>query len=311
MSLTATGSIRAERLTISLGDQAQAPALVYDLDLHVRPGECVGLVGESGSGKSITGLAMMNLLPSPLHVRSGSVHFGERDLSGMSDKQLREIRGSEISMIFQDPSAALNPTRTIRKQLRDVVLAHRAVSTAEADKLALDALHSVGFPEPEQRYNAFPFQLSGGLKQRVCIAMALACTPQFVIADEPTTNLDVSVQAGILGLIRERIDTDGFGCLFVSHDLGVISEVADRVVVMYAGEIVESGTVADIINTPAHAYTRGLIAAAPTMQSSQDQPLQPYTAERPAMSVTRPPSELVPVDGSETHMVRVLLKENA
>lgn len=299
-------TIAARGLTISLGIDPTAPAPVYDLDLEVQPGECVGLVGESGSGKSLTGLAMMGLLPSGLGVRSGAVQFQGKNLSGLSDRELRMLRGAEISMIFQDPSAALNPTRTVRKQLRDVILAHENVSSAQAEQRALEALRLVGFPDPEQRFNVFPFQLSGGLKQRVCIAMALACQPRLLVADEPTTNLDVSVQSGILQLIRKRIDTDGFGCLFVSHDLGVISEVADRVVVMYAGQIIESGSVADIINRPAHAYTRGLIAAAPTMDSTQSNPLRPYGAERPVMRATRPASRMVAVNGSETHQVRVL-----
>ncbi|MGB4135291.1 MAG: ABC transporter ATP-binding protein [Microbacterium sp.] len=306
--MTPAGSapiIEAQGLTISLGGEATSAAMVYDVGLAIQPGECVGLVGESGSGKSLTGLALMGLLPAALAVRSGAVRFQGRDIATLEAQELRALRGSEISMIFQDPSAALNPTRTVRKQLRDVVLAHRDVSRAEADRRVLNALRSVGFPEPEQRYNAFPFQLSGGLKQRVCIAMALACEPRVVIADEPTTNLDVSVQAGILELIRHRIDTDGFGCLFVSHDLGVISEVADRVVVMYSGEIVETGTVADVINEPEHPYTRALIAAAPTMESSQSNPLRPYSAPRPPLSATRPSSEMRPVRGSSTHFVRV------
>lgn len=308
---TITPTMRARGLTVALGEGPAAPALVYDLDLEIRPGECVGLVGESGSGKSLTGLAMMGLLPPALHVRSGSVQFRDRDVSTLSARELRALRGADISMIFQDPSAALSPTRTVRKQLCDVILAHEDVTHKGAEQRAIEALRSVGFPDPETRFNAFPFQLSGGLKQRVCIAMALACEPRLVIADEPTTNLDVSVQAGILRLIRHRIDTDGFGCLFVSHDLGVISEVADRVVVMYAGQVVEAGTVADILNEPAHPYTQGLIAAAPTMDSSQANPLRPYTAARPAMSPTRPPSHMEPVGASTTHTVRVAEEEGS
>lgn len=304
--MTAQPTIRVRDLTISMGQAPTAPALVYDVSLAVRPGECIGLVGESGSGKSLTGLSMMRLLPEGLVIRSGAIEFDGTDLDALSTAELRRLRGSSISMIFQDPSAALNPTRTVRKQLVDVIHTHEALSRTEADRRVIDVLESVGFPDAAQRYNAFPFQLSGGLKQRVCIAMALACRPRLVIADEPTTNLDVSVQAGILQLIRHRIDTDGFGCLFVSHDLGVIAEVADRVLVMYAGQVVEAGTVPDILDNPAHPYTRGLISAAPTMTSSREDPLRPYSAARPAMSAARPPSALVSVEGSATHYVRVL-----
>lgn len=297
----------AQGLTISLGSRAEdAPALVYELDLQIRPGECVGLVGESGSGKSLTGLTMMGLLPEGLHLRSGAVTFTGKDLASISGRELRSMRGAEISMVFQDPSSALNPTRTVKKQLVDVLRAHENLSRAEAEERAVQALEDVGFPNPRERYRAFPFQLSGGLKQRVCIAMALACRPRLVVADEPTTNLDVSVQEGILKLIRSRIESDGFGCLFVSHDLGVIGTVADRVMVMYAGQVVEAGPVASILNNPQHAYTRGLISAAPTLHSSQDQPLQPYTAVRPKMSATRPESAMVAVDGDPDHTVRVL-----
>lgn len=301
--------IDVQNLTVSLGSNADdAPALVHELSLQVRPGECVGLVGESGSGKSLTGLTTMGLLPEGLHVRSGEVKFTGNNLTSMSNVELRKLRGAELSMIFQDPSAALNPTRTVKKQLVDVLRAHLPLTKKEAEARAVTALEDVGFPNPRERYNAFPFQLSGGLKQRVCIAMALACRPKFVVADEPTTNLDVSVQEGILNLIRARIESDGFGCLFVSHDLGVIGAVADRVMVMYAGQIVEAGPVESILNNPQHAYTRGLILAAPTLHSTKDEPLRPYTAVRPKMSSTRPASEMMAVPGSPGHTVRVSLE---
>ncbi|MDI6023674.1 ABC transporter ATP-binding protein [Leucobacter sp. UT-8R-CII-1-4] len=301
--------IDVQNLTVSLGSTAvDAPALVHELSLQVRPGECVGLVGESGSGKSLTGLTTMGLLPEGLHVRAGEVKFVGDDLTSLSNAELRKLRGAELSMIFQDPSAALNPTRTVKKQLVDVLRAHQSLSKKEAEERAVVALEDVGFPNPRERFNSFPFQLSGGLKQRVCIAMALACRPRFVVADEPTTNLDVSVQEGILNLIRARIESDGFGCLFVSHDLGVIGAVADRVMVMYAGQIVEAGPVESILNNPQHPYTRGLIDAAPTLHSTKDEPLRPYTAVRPKMSPTRPASEMVPVQGNPEHTVRVSLE---
>ncbi|MFF8817510.1 MULTISPECIES: ABC transporter ATP-binding protein [Leucobacter] len=298
--------IDVQGLSVSLGSVSpDAPALVHELDLQVRPGECVGLVGESGSGKSLTGLTTMGLLPEGLHVRSGEVRFMGDDLTALTDAELRRLRGAELSMIFQDPSAALNPTRTVKKQLVDVLRAHGTMTKKTAEERAIEALNDVGFPNPRERFNSFPFQLSGGLKQRVCIAMALACKPRFVVADEPTTNLDVSVQEGILNLIRSRIESDGFGCLFVSHDLGVIGAVADRVMVMYAGQIVESGPVESILNNPQHPYTRGLIDAAPTLNSTKAEPLKPYTAVRPRMSATRQASTMKSVDGSVEHVVRV------
>lgn len=303
---TVTGSsvIAARGLTISLDNgQAEPPAIVYELDLEVRPGECVGLVGESGSGKSLTGLAMMNLLPSGVGVAAGSLDFEGRDLVSLSEKELRRLRGKKISMVFQDPSSALNPSRTIGKQLMDIVRTHERLTRAEAKARAIEALSDVGFPDPAGRLNAFPFQLSGGLKQRVSIAMALVCRPSLVIADEPTTNLDVSVQAGILKLFRDRIDNDGFACVFVSHDLGVIGAVADRVQVMYAGQIVESGPVHAVLSNPQHPYTRGLIAAAPTMSSTREHPLMPHTGRRPSLSPTRPPSQMELVGGNG-HYVR-------
>lgn len=304
--------ISARNLTISLDNGSEnPPAMVYDLDFEVRKGECVGLVGESGSGKSLTGLAMLNLLPSGVVISGGDLRFGTDDLRTLPDKQLRRLRGKNISMVFQDPSSALNPSRTIKKQLVDILRTHESLSRPEAVDRAISALEDVGFSNARERLDAFPFQLSGGLKQRVSIAMALACRPELVIADEPTTNLDVSVQAGILRLLRNRIETDGFACVFVSHDLGVIGEVADRVMVMYAGQIVESGPVRQVLNNPQHLYTRGLISAAPNMQSTRDKPLRSYAGLRPALSHTRPASDMRPVPGEPEHFVRHTLTDDS
>lgn len=298
--------LSARNLSISIGGDSGPPStLVHNIDLAVAEGECVGVVGESGSGKSLTSLAFMRMLPNGLRLDAEHLTFRGRDLLAMTPREVRSIRGKDIAMVFQDPSAALNPSRTIRRQIVDVVLAHEDVGRREADSRAVEALENVGFPDARNRYNSYPFQLSGGLRQRVCIAMALVCNPDVVIADEPTTNLDVSVQAGILQLIRRRIDTDGFGCIFVSHDLGVISTVADRAVVMYAGQIVESGPTDAILSQPAHPYTQGLIAAAPTMSSSLHTPLAPYTSPHPVSRSNYPPSRLEAVAGSRDHYVRV------
>jgi len=310
MSTTATTPttvISARGLSISLDDGSpNPPRMVYDLDLSVSAGECVGIVGESGSGKSLTGLAMLNLLPDGVVASGGELRFGDADLRALSPRELRRLRGKEVSMIFQDPSSALNPSRTVKNQIVDILRTHEKLTRAEAVARAVEALEDVGFANAAARMDAFPFQLSGGLKQRVSIAMALACHPRLVIADEPTTNLDVSVQAGILRLLRTRIENDGFACIFVSHDLGVIGAVADRVLVMYAGQIVESGPVHEVLANPQHEYTRGLISAAPTMSSSRANPLRAYTGQRPALSSTRPASEMVPVSGSAEHTVRRL-----
>jgi ABC-type dipeptide/oligopeptide/nickel transport system ATPase component len=301
-----TPILSAQNLSITLDDDSASPVtLVHEVDLAVAEGECLGVVGESGSGKSLTSLAFMRLLPDGLRLSADHLTFMGQDLLTMAAREVRSIRGKDIAMVFQDPTAALNPSRTIRRQLTDVIRAHEDIGRREADARAVTALEDVGFPDARHRYNSYPFQLSGGLRQRVCIAMALVCNPKVVIADEPTTNLDVSVQAGILQLIRRRIDTDGFGCVFVSHDLGVISAVADRAVVMYAGQIVECGPTDAILSRPVHPYTRGLIAAAPTMSSSLDHPLAPYTSRRPAPSSTRPASRLEAVAGSSDHYARV------
>ena len=277
-----------QNLTISLDDRPGTSPVVQNLTFDVHEGECVGIVGESGSGKSLSSLALLNMLPKGVHISSGQIVAAGKNLTQLSENELRSLRGSLVSMVFQDPGAALNPSRSVGKLLADVLIAHSDLSREAIHDRSIEVLNDVGFPEPEARLKSFPFQLSGGLRQRVAIAMALVNRPKILIADEPTTSLDVSVQKGILQLIRRRTIDDRIGCVFVSHDLGVIAEVADRVVIMYSGQVVEEGPVASVLSNPQHPYTRGLIASAPNMTSTLANPLRPIPGSLP--SVGRTPS---------------------
>jgi oligopeptide/dipeptide ABC transporter ATP-binding protein len=273
-------------LTISLEGRPNTSPIVQDLNLEVNEGEVLGIVGESGSGKSLTGLSVLNMLPKGVYIAAGQILADGKDVTKSDEKILRTFRGALLSIVFQDPGSALNPSRTIGKLLSDVARAHGNYSKDEIRKKSIEVLKDVGFPDPESRLKSFPFQLSGGLRQRVAIAMALMNRPKILIADEPTTSLDVSVQKGILHLIRTRTIEDGIGCIFISHDLGVIAEVADRVMIMYSGQVVEEGPMASVLTNPKHPYTRGLIASAPSMKSSLVNPLRPIPGSLPPVGRT-------------------------
>jgi len=231
--------------------------------LSVGPGETVAIVGESGCGKSTTALAILRLIPSPPgRIAGGAVRFRGTDLATLDDDALRAIRGNRIAMIFQDPMVALNPVHTVARQIAESVILHKGVSARAARARALELLRLVGIPAPERRLDQFPHNLSGGMRQRVMIAVALACEPELIIADEPTTAVDVTVQAQILALIRALQRRLGMAMLLITHDLGVVAETADRLVVMYAGRKVEEGPVAEVFRDPRHPYTQGLLAAA-------------------------------------------------
>jgi peptide/nickel transport system ATP-binding protein len=252
-------------------------AAVRNLSFSIAPGEVLGLVGESGSGKSITSLAIMGLLP-PAAVVSGEITFQNGDgaasrLTELSSEQLRQLRGSRIAMIFQEPMTALNPVMRVGEQIAEAVRAHHRVSKEEAWRRAVEGLRDVAIAEPEQRARSYPHQLSGGMRQRVMIAMAIVNRPQLLIADEPTTALDVTIQQQILDLLNELRQKFGLAMLFISHDLAVVSHVADRVAVMYAGNLVELGAKADIFRAPAHPYTQGLLRAIPTLATDRAVPL--------------------------------------
>jgi len=251
-------------------------AAARDVSFTLGPGETLGLVGESGSGKSVTALALLRLLPPQARV-TGEVLLGGKNLSAASEDEMRAVRGARISMIFQEPMTALNPVMRVGEQVAEAVLAHREGAGGrqqEAGKRAVEALDDVGIPDAERRARDYPFQLSGGMRQRVMIAMAIVNRPQILIADEPTTALDVTIQAQILELLRELRAKFGLSMLFISHDLGVVSQIADRVAVMYAGNIVEMGTVRDVFARPVHPYTRGLLEAVPTLRTDRSRPLK-------------------------------------
>ncbi|MCZ0733196.1 ABC transporter ATP-binding protein [Phreatobacter sp. AB_2022a] len=235
------------------------------VSLAVDAGETLAIVGESGCGKSLTALALMRLLPEPpARLAGGRVELGGRDLTALPERTMRDVRGREISMIFQDPMTSLNPVVSIGSQLIEAIRQHEPLSTRDAADRALELLRQVGIPDPEGRLDDYPHQLSGGMNQRVMIAMAVACRPQLLIADEPTTALDVTIQAQVLALIKALQAATGMALIIITHDLGVVAETADRVAVMYAGRKVEEGPVDDIFERPLHPYTRGLIGATPS-----------------------------------------------
>jgi len=240
-----------------------APA-VDDVSFHIGRGETLGLVGESGSGKSVAALSIMRLVPPPGRIGAGRIRFNGRDLIESSERELREIRGAEIALIFQEPMTALNPVFTIGDQIRETLLVHGRATRKDALTQAVALLEAVRIPDAASRVHDYPHQLSGGMRQRALIAMALACRPSLVIADEPTTALDVTIQAEILDLLREHRAALGLSLLLITHDLGVVAGMADRVAVMYAGRIVETGPVRAVFRNPQHPYTRGLLASIPS-----------------------------------------------
>jgi oligopeptide/dipeptide ABC transporter ATP-binding protein len=238
---------------------------VDDVSLHLDRGELLGLVGESGCGKSITALSVMRLIAPPGKIAGGQINFDGRDLLKLSNAEMRAIRGDDIAMIFQDPMTSLNPVYTVGEQIAEALRLHRKLSRKAARAAAIDAMREVTIPDPARRVKDYPHQLSGGMRQRVMIAMALACDPKLLIADEPTTALDVTIQAQILELLDELRKTRKLAVLLITHDLGVVAEVADRVAVMYTGKIVEESSVDELFARPKHPYTEGLLRSVPKL----------------------------------------------
>ena len=256
--------LRVEHLT-TVFDTSRGPvAAVDDVTFLIGAGETLGLVGESGSGKSVTALSIMRLVERPGRIAGGRLLFKGRDLMGLGEREMQSVRGAEIALVFQEPMTALNPVFTIGDQIGEALVVHGLATKREARRRAVELLESVRITDAAARVHDYPHQLSGGMRQRVMIAIALACKPSLVIADEPTTALDVTIQAQILDLLRDMRSTFGLSILLITHDLGIVAEMADRVAVMYAGRIVETGPVRDILRSPQHPYTRGLLASIPS-----------------------------------------------
>ena len=267
--------LRVEALRTYFYTRAGLVRAVDGVDLGVQAGRTVGLVGESGSGKSVTALSTMRLIDAPGRIESGSrILFDGRDLAVLDEKELLRVRGNDISMIFQEPMTSLNPVFTVGDQIAEAVHLHRRVGADAAKRRAVEMLQLVGIPSAERRVNEYPHQMSGGMRQRVMIAIALACEPRLLIADEPTTALDVTIQAQILELMRELRDRLGMAMMLITHDLGIIAEMADDVAVMYAGRIVERGPVDSIFRSPQHPYTEALLHSIPLLGMTQEEPLK-------------------------------------
>jgi len=267
MSETKTGSqapvLAVSDLEIEIRGAQGSFAVVSDMSFHVHAGETLCIVGESGCGKSMTALALLRLLPDAARISSGKIMIDGENFLAMDQRAVEDMRGEKIAMIFQEPLTALNPVLRIGEQIAESVRQHRKCSRKEADQRAVDVLRMVQMPDPERRTTQFPHELSGGMRQRAMIALALACDPKIIIADEPTTALDVTIQAQILGLISDLQKRLGTAQILITHDLGVVSEVADRVIVMYAGRKVEEASIYDLFDRPFHPYTIGLMGAVP------------------------------------------------
>ncbi|MFO7784322.1 MAG: ABC transporter ATP-binding protein [Thermodesulfobacteriota bacterium] len=255
--------LQVENLTVKFSLRSGEITAVDEVDFNLDRGERLGLVGESGAGKSVTGFALINLISKPGYIANGSVRFHGRELTGLTDEQMRRVRGNNISMVFQDPMMTLNPVLTIGTQMVETLYAHRRIDKHTAEEMAVESLRKVHLPSPERRLRQYPHELSGGMRQRVVIAIALISSPSLIIADEPTTALDVTIQAEIMELLQELCLNEDMGLILITHDLAVVSQVAQRIAVMYAGRIVEIGDTSRIISEPRHPYTRGLLGALP------------------------------------------------
>jgi len=267
--------LSVEDLRVEFWTQRGTVHAVNGISFDIAPGETLGIVGESGCGKSVTSLALMGILPRAGRITGGTAMFGDRDLFTLSDRELRRIRGRDIAMIFQDPMTSLNPVLTIGRQIREALEAHFDLSKAEANKRVADLLDQVGIPSSEIRLKDYPHQFSGGMRQRAMIAMALACEPKVLIADEPTTALDVTIQAQILDLLRRLVEDRETALILITHDLGVVAGMCERVNVMYAGMFMETGSADQLFSRPRHPYTLGLLQSVPRLDAERKTKLQP------------------------------------
>lgn len=279
--MTGDPLLRIEHLSIGLRARGVSYDIVRDVSLELFENEILAIVGESGCGKSLTALSILGLHASPpLHVTGGTIEFLGRDLTAMTSTELRAVRGTEIAMVFQDPMTALDPMFTVGTLLTTAIRSHRKVSKSQAREIALASLADAGIDDPKKRFDDYPFQLSGGVSQRVMIALALVNDPKIIIADEPTTALDVTVQAQILERLLELKDERSMSIMLITHNLGVVASVADRMAVMYTGEVVETGTVDEVLAAPRHHYTAGLLGAVPRLASRRSE-LEPIPGRVP------------------------------
>ncbi|WP_096190415.1 ABC transporter ATP-binding protein [Evansella halocellulosilytica] len=274
--------LHVNNLVTQFSSQKKPLSAVKGISFTVEHGETVCIVGESGCGKSITALSIMGLLPRNANIVEGSINFNDTDLTKLSKEEMQKVRGNEISMIFQEPMTALNPVFSIGFQIREVLMNHLKISKREAHQQGIELLKQVEISSPEKRMHQYPHELSGGMRQRVMIAIGLACNPKLLIADEPTTALDVTIQAQILELIQDLKDQYQMSVILITHDMGVVAQVADRVIVMYAGEIIEEGDVESIFNNAQHPYTKGLLNSVPHADSQHN--LEPIPGSLPTLN---------------------------
>ncbi len=270
-------------LTVKFATRDSSVTALNQISFDLAKGERLGIVGESGAGKSITGFSLMNLLSRPGFIDNGTILFQGDDIVKMSESQMRSIRGNQMAMIFQDPMVTLNPVLTIGQQMVETLRAHRKLSQKEAEQISIVKLREVYIPSPEERLDQYPHELSGGMRQRIVIAIALLLDPQLIIADEPTTALDVTIQADIMELLLELCQSNKVGLILITHDLGVVSQMTERTLVMYAGRIIEAGRTREIINDPQHPYTQGLINALP-QQTQPGNPLKQIPGNMPSLT---------------------------
>lgn len=280
--------LKVRDLTVSFRTEQGIVRAVDGVSFDVGEGELLGVVGESGSGKTVSLLAVMGLITDPNAIITGSIQYRGRELVGLKSRAMRELRGKEIAMIFQDPMTALTPVYTVGWQIAEQVLAHERISKAAAWQRAIDLLAEVNIPKPEEAAHRYPHQLSGGMRQRVVIAMALSCNPALLVADEPTTALDVTVQAQILDLLHKLRRNHGSAIVFITHDMGVMAEIADRMLVMYAGRVVERGTKEELFRAPMHPYTQALLDSIPPLTGERPRRLRAIPGTPPIL-LNRPP----------------------
>ncbi|WP_374721342.1 ABC transporter ATP-binding protein [Peribacillus tepidiphilus] len=282
--MNSTELLKIQDLRTAFYDGKTKKEVVRGVSFSVNKGEILGIVGESGSGKSVMMKSILGILPSNAKVESGEIVLNGKHIEKLSEKELRKIRGKEIAMIFQDPMTALNPLKTIGDHLIDLLVRIRGMNKAEAKKEAIEALRSVGIPSPEKRLDQYPHEFSGGMRQRVLIAMALCCKPQLLIADEPTTALDVTIQAQILQLLKKLKQDNNMSITLITHDLGVVASLCSRIIVMYAGMIMEEGTAEEIFYRPKHPYTKALLESIPRLDDEEKQRLKPIKGSAPSLS---------------------------